>query len=66
MIENIEHLQAELDVEVLRDSADVIIFKDGEVQAGHSGADQDIAAGIAAEIEAREWGELGSTGNWSG
>src|SRR5258708_829993 len=52
MIENIKHFHAELDVEVLGDSANVIIFKDGEIQAGHTRANQSIAAGVAAQIVA--------------
>ena len=38
MIENIKHLHPELHVEILRDSADVVIFEDREVPAGHTGA----------------------------
>ena len=51
VVENIKDLHAELDVEILRDSADVIILEDGEVQTGHTGADQDVSSGIAAQIE---------------
>lgn len=58
MIENIEHFQAELDVEVLRNSADMGVLKDGEVQAGHTRADQNIAAGIAAQVEALQRGGI--------
>jgi len=52
MIENIKHFEAELDVEVLRDSTDVIILEDGEIQGRDAGAGQNVAAGIAAKIEA--------------
>ncbi len=38
MIENIKHFHAELDVEVLRNFPDMIIFKDGEVETGYTGA----------------------------
>jgi len=58
MIENVEHFHTELDVEVLRNSADMAVLKDGEVQAGHTWADQTIAAGIAAQIEALERGGI--------
>ena len=52
MVENIEHFDAELDIEVLGDSSDAIVFEHGEVQAGDSGADQDVAPCVAAKIEA--------------
>ena len=58
MIENIEHFHTELDVEVLRNSADMGVLKDGEVQAGHTRADQNIAAGIAAQVESLQRGGI--------
>src|SRR6266851_9406223 len=51
MIENIEHLDAELDVEVLGDSLDVVVLENREVQTRNTRADQDIAAGISAQVE---------------
>src|SRR5882762_2399953 len=50
MIHDIEHLHAELCVEVLRDFLDAIVLKHGEVQIGYSGADNNVAASIAAQI----------------
>ena len=44
MIENIKHLHAELYVEVLRDSLDLIVFEHGEVQVCDSRPNQNIAA----------------------
>ena len=51
VIENVKHLDAELDVKVLRDSADVVIFEDGEIEASDAWAGQAIASGVAAQIE---------------
>src|ERR1700682_299562 len=56
MIHDIEHLHAELYVEVLRDSLDVSVLEHGEVQIGHAGADNSIAASITAEIETLQIG----------
>src|SRR5258708_26244238 len=50
MIHDIEHLHAELCVEVLRDFLDAIVLEHGEVQIGYSGADNNVAASIAAQI----------------
>src|SRR5258708_7432798 len=56
MIHDIEHLHAELQVEVLRDSLDAIVLEHGEVQIGYAGADNSVAASITAQIGAkREW-----------
>ena len=52
MVENIEHFYAELDIEVLGDFSNAIVFENGEIQAGDSGADQDVAPRVAAKIEA--------------
>src|SRR5579859_1336640 len=60
MIENIKHFHSELDVEVLRDSTNAIIFKDGEIQAGRTRAGQDIASGVAAQIVALQRGGIDS------
>src|ERR1700682_6131882 len=50
MIHDIEHLHAELCVEVLRDSLDAIVLEHGEVQIGYAGADNNVAASIAAQV----------------
>jgi hypothetical protein len=52
VVQNVEHFCAELDVEVFRDFFDVVVLKNGEVQIRNAGADKDVAARIAAEIEA--------------
>ena len=52
MIKNIEHFHAELYVEILRDFPDLIILEHGKVQVCGSRPNQNIAAGISAEIEA--------------
>ena len=52
MVHDIEHLQAKLDVEVFGDLGDAIVLEHGKIQAGDAGANQNVAAGIAAEIEA--------------
>ena len=54
MIDNVEHFDPELDIEILRDSPDVIVLEHGEVETGDSGTDHDIATGVAAEVEARQ------------
>src|ERR1700674_348664 len=51
VIENIKHLHAQLYVEILRDPLDVVVLEHGEIQVGYPGADQDIATGIAPEVE---------------
>ena len=51
MIENIKHFRAELHVEVLRDSPDLVVLEHGEVQIGDPRTNQDIAARIAAKVE---------------
>ena len=50
MVENIENLRAELHVEPLRDPLDVVVLEQGEVQVRQARADQNITAGVAAEV----------------
>src|SRR5580704_805085 len=52
VIENVENLGAELNVEPLRDSLDVVVLEQGKVQRCDTGTYQDVAAGITAEVEA--------------
>src|SRR5258708_38873867 len=52
MIENVEYLRTELNVESLRDTLDVIVLKQREVQRGDAWANQDVAPCIAAKVEA--------------
>ena len=52
VIENVENLGAELDVEPLRDSLDVVVLEQGKVQRCDTGTYQDVAAGITAKVEA--------------
>ena len=52
VVQNVKHFCAELDVEIFRDSSDVVVLKNGEVQIRNAWADKNVAAGIAAEIEA--------------
>ena len=52
MIDDVEHFDPELDIEILRDSPDVIVLEHGEVETGNSGTVHDIAASIAAQVEA--------------
>ncbi len=68
MIKNVENLHAELNVEILGDSADVIVFEDREIETGHTGAGQNIASGIAAEIVALKGGRIdrAAEARWSG
>src|ERR1700686_905377 len=51
MVHDVKYLYPELDVEILRDSPDVIVFENGEVQIRYSGTRQNIAPRIAAKIE---------------
>src|SRR5258708_22525255 len=50
MIENVEELRAELQVEVLRNSPDVVVLEHGEVHLRCARSDQNIAAGIASNV----------------
>src|SRR5882762_1386412 len=52
MVQDVKYLGAELHVEVLRDAPDVVVLEDGKIQVGDAGADQDVSARIAAEVEA--------------
>ena len=54
MVENIKHLHAELHVEGFRDSLNLIVLKDGEVEVGDTGTLNDVASGITSKIEARQ------------
>ena len=54
VIKDIKHLHAELYVEVLRDSLDVVVLENGEIQVRNPGADQDVSARIPAQIETRK------------
>src|SRR5258707_2184759 len=54
MIDNVEHFDPELDIEILGDSPDVIVLEHREVETGNSGTDQDIATSVAAEVEAHQ------------
>src|SRR5438270_13095604 len=51
MIENVEDLSAELHVESLRDSLDVIVLEQREVQRSDSRAYQNIASRVSAKVE---------------
>ncbi len=51
VIDDVKHLRAELHVEGLRDAPDVVVLEHREVQAGDAGANQNIAPGIASEVE---------------
>ena len=52
MIQNIEELRPELYIEVLRNPFDVIVLKQREIQVRGPRPDQNIAAGIAPQIQA--------------
>ena len=52
MVENVEDLGAELNVESLRNFLDVVVLEEREVQGGNSRSDQNVAACVAAKIEA--------------
>src|SRR5437016_3884175 len=50
VVKNIKHLGAELQVKPLRNSPDVVVLEDGEVQLRDTRSDQNISAGIAAKV----------------
>ena len=52
MIHDIEHLHAELEVEIFRDALNAVVLKDREIEAGNARAIYDVASRVAAEIEA--------------
>src|SRR5437868_12916689 len=54
MIENVENFRAKLNVESLGNLLDVVVLEHGEVQRSQAGTCDDIAAGIAAQIEASQ------------
>src|SRR6266404_3651029 len=56
MVHDVEHLDAKLHVEILRDSLNAIVLEDGEVQTGDARTDQDVAAGVASKIETLQVG----------
>src|SRR5882757_295954 len=58
MVQDVKDLGAELHVEVLRDTPDVVILEDGKVQVGDARTRQDISARIAAEVKALQIGEI--------
>jgi hypothetical protein len=55
MIKNIKHLHPELDVELLRNSLDLVILEHREIQIGDTWANQDVAACVASQVEALQW-----------
>src|SRR2546427_7125948 len=63
VIQNVEDLRTELHVESLRDPFDVIVFKQREVQRCDARADQNVAAGIAAQV-VTQWEGHGSPDAW--
>src|SRR5580765_3530199 len=58
VVQDVEDLGPELYVEILRDTPDVIVLKDGQVQTSDAWADQNIPTRIAAEIEALQVGQI--------
>ena len=54
MIQNVENLGAELNVEFLRNSLDVVVLEHGEVKRRDAGTDQDVPARISAKVEAAQ------------
>lgn len=51
MIDNVKDLRAELQVEIFGNSLDAVILEHREVQGCDARADQDVATGVAAEVE---------------
>ena len=56
VIENVEYFRPELNVESFRDSRNVIVLKEREVEIGEAWSDQDVTAGVAPEVEALQTG----------
>src|SRR5258707_8675571 len=52
MIHDVEHLHAELEVEIFRDALNPVVLEDGEIEAGDARAIYDVAPGIATKVEA--------------
>src|SRR6202022_3952295 len=55
VVKDVENLRPELQIETLRNRSDVIILDHREIQVGESRADQNVASGVAPQIEAL-WG----------
>ena len=52
MIHDVEHLHAELKVEIFGDALNPVVLEDGEIETHHTRAVDDVAPRIAPEIEA--------------
>ena len=57
MVQDVKDLGAELHIEVLRDTPDVVILEDGKVQVGDARTRQDIPARIATEVRTSQIGD---------
>ena len=54
MIHDVEHLQPELNTEILRNSLDLVVLEYREVEIPDTGTNQNIAARVAAQVEAAQ------------
>src|SRR2546427_2643255 len=61
VVHNVEDLGAELHVEVLRDTLDVVVLEHREVQIRDAWADQDVPACIASKIETLQVGSIAAS-----
>ena len=51
-VEHVEELCPELHVESLRDASNRVVLEQGEVKVRQSRSDQDVTAGVPAQVEA--------------
>jgi len=52
MVHDVEHLQPELHIEILRNSLNLVVLEHREVEIPDTGTRQNIAARIPAQVEA--------------
>ena len=49
MIQNVEKLRTKLGIEAIRDSLDVVVLEQGEIEVYQSGSDECVPAQVAAK-----------------
>src|ERR1700687_1772133 len=55
VVQDIEKLSPELDVESFRNSRDVIVFEQGEIEVGEIGPNERVSPIIAKKVQASVW-----------
>ena len=63
-LKNVEDFRPELNLESFGNALDVIVLEQEEVQRSDAGTDQNVSAGIAAQVETQRGGDRRADAGW--